>query len=167
MKPILLFLMLTFVAAYSHASEVNFQKAKAKILEKFVDPSLTEDTLYQYALQGMLNGLNQKHPEWNKWYSGTEYEQLHSELSGKIVGVGIEISFESAAVNVLSVLPHSPAEKVGIKASDKIIQIEGKSLKGLTLSEIVRRLRGKVGDSVRLTWLRGGTVFNETIVRVE
>jgi carboxyl-terminal processing protease len=148
-------------------SENNFQKAKTEILAKFIGPAITEDTLYQYALQGMLNGLNQKHPEWNKLYSPMEYQELLSELAGKIVCIGTKIALDakSGTVNILGVLPGSPADKAGIKSEDHIIQINGKSVKGMTLAEVVGLLRGNVGEAVQLTLLRSGNVFNETLYR--
>ena len=148
-------------------SELNFEKAKSEILSKFIDPSITEDTLYQYALQGMLAGLNQKHPEWNRLYTPKEYQQLQQDLAGQAACIGAEIRMASRgdSVVIISVLPNSPAEKAGIKAQDRILKIDGKSVKGMTLTDVVALLRGNVGESVNLSVLRQESVFDVTVVR--
>lgn len=135
-----------------------FENVKEMLLRDYFDSSVTEDDLYRAATQGMLDNLDRG--KWNKLYSPSEYASLKSELSGEIVGVGlaIKVDEESGITDVLGVITGAPAEKAGVLIGDKILAIDGRTLKAKSLQDVVNVLRGKAGTQVKLTVLRGDEV---------
>ena len=72
-------------------------------------------------------------------------------------GIGIRIDFENATVRIVSVVPDAPAERAGLKADDRITQIDGFTVAGLSPTEVVSRLRGPTNTEVMLTIDRAKT----------
>ena len=94
-------------------------------------------------------------------------KELQEGTSGEFGGLGIEVGYEDGFVKVISPIDDTPAKRAGIKAGDLIIRLDGKSVKGISLMEAVKMMRGKPGSEIELTILRGGEEkpFNVTIVR--
>jgi carboxyl-terminal processing protease len=92
---------------------------------------------------------------------------MRSDLHGELVGVGMEIRFDadSGITTVLGVIPGSPAERAGIVAGDKILKIDGHAFQGADQREVVRRMRGRPGETVQLTLLRGAELSQRTVKR--
>jgi carboxyl-terminal processing protease len=141
--------------------EAAFRTIKDTLREKYYRPGLTDDELYRAAVAGMLQLLEPQLSAWNKLMSPEELRELHSDMQGSIVGIGVEIRFEqeSGISDVLSVIPGSPAERSGLRDGDKILTVGGKQYRGKTLQDVVGDLRGKPGEVVSLTALRGGEVL--------
>ncbi len=140
-----------------HDGKEAFQMVRQALLKKYYRGNLTEDDLYRAAVQGMLENVDPGMRSWNKLLPPEEIAELHRDLSGELVGVGVEIRFEqeSGISDVLGLVPGSPAEKAGLLEGDKILDVNGKFYKGLTLRDVVADIRGKAGETVRLTVLRG------------
>ena len=149
------------------SAQSDFQKVMGDLLSHYVDSGLSSETLYRNALAGMLSGLSPAHPDWNRLYTPEEAQELQSELSGNIIGIGVAISLDSASgtVNVLQVLAGSPAEQAGLQAGDRIHEIDGQSVAGKKLDEIVKELRGAAGSSVTVSVERGTRTFPVTLTR--
>jgi carboxyl-terminal processing protease len=81
-------------------------------------------------------------------------KEFNEGTSGKFVGVGIEISQEDGLVKVVSPIEGSPAYRAGLKPNDLIVKIDDTQVKGLTLDECVKRMRGEPNTKVLLTVLR-------------
>ena len=145
----------------------NFEQARDLLLSHFYDDKVTSDQLYEYAVRGMLEGLNRDGHEWNRLYSPSDYQELETDLAGKISGVGVEIkSEENGVLNVIGIIPGSPAEKAGIQTGDQILKIGGKSFKGKQFRDAVYAIRGQTGEKVSLTWLHDGDVITKSLRRV-
>lgn len=110
-------------------------------------------SLFQDAARGMLEELDPHSSFLNK----KEMKALETSISGKFVGIGIEISPDKGALRVVTPLDDSPAKKAGIKANDLIVRINGQLLTEQTLDEAVAKIRGKAGTSVELTVLHKGS----------
>ncbi|OZB50760.1 MAG: peptidase S41, partial [Thiomonas sp. 15-63-373] len=82
------------------------------------------------------------------------FKDFKESTSGKFVGVGIEIAAEDGLVKVVSPIEGSPAARAGIHAGDLITRIDNTAVKGLSLSDAVKLMRGKPGTKVTLTVLR-------------
>jgi carboxyl-terminal processing protease len=145
--------------------EKAFAEARATLLREFVDPKMDENELYRAALAGMLS-QNGKRP-WDALLSPDDLAEMHEELTGQIVGIGIEVKFDSDSgqVSVLGLISGSPAEKAGVLAGDRVLKIDGKSLKGLQLRDVVHLIRGPAGQSVTLTLLREDQIVSRTVKR--
>ena len=106
--------------------------------------------LIENAINGMVNNLD-PHSEY---LDKKAYKEFKESTSGKFVGVGIEITAEDGLVKVVSPIEGSPAARAGIHAGDLITRIDDTAVKGLTLNEAVKLMRGKPGTKVTLTVLR-------------
>ncbi len=106
--------------------------------------------LIENAINGMVNNLD-PHSEY---LDKKAFKEFKESTSGQFVGVGIEITAEDGLVKVVSPIEGSPAARAGIQAGDLITRIDNTAVKGLTLNEAVKLMRGKPGTKVVLTVLR-------------
>ncbi len=139
-----------------------FTEIFSKIKSDYVE-NIEDSTLLKNAIRGMLQGLDQHSAYLDK----DSYKELQEGTSGEFGGLGIEVGYEDGFVKVISPIDDTPAKRAGIKAGDLIIRLDGKSVKGISLMEAVKMMRGKPGSEIELTILRGGEEkpFNVTIVR--
>lgn len=147
--------------------EQAFRAVKDTLRSKYYRAGLTEEELYRAATAGMLQLLEPQLSAWNKLMSPEELRELQADMQGSIVGIGVEIRFDadSGISDVLSVIPGSPAERAGMRDGDKILTVGGKLYKGKSLRDVVGDLRGKPGEVVSLTALRGADVLTLSIRR--
>ncbi len=104
------------------------------------------------AIQGMLSSLD-PHSAFMK---PEEFKELQVETKGKFTGIGIEITIKEGVLTVVSPIEGTPAFKAGIRANDKILKINGKSTKNMTLIQAVKLLRGPKGTTVTVSIYRSG-----------
>jgi carboxyl-terminal processing protease len=144
-----------------------FRTIKDTLLASYYTSGVTEDDLYRAAAEGMLHRLDPKMQKWNKLLSPTELADMEADLKGEVVGVGVRIHFDSASgySDVLGTIPGSPAERAQLQAGDKILSVDGKLYKGKALSAVVHDIRGKAGEKVTLSVLRGDKVLNVPLAR--
>jgi carboxyl-terminal processing protease len=109
--------------------------------------------LFEDAARGMLEELDPHSVFLNE----KDMHALEASISGKFVGIGIEISPDKGALRVIAPLDGSPAAKAGIKANDLIIRINGQALTEQTVDEAVAKIRGRAGTKVELTVLHKGS----------
>jgi carboxyl-terminal processing protease len=147
--------------------EKAFATVKEALLHGYSGTAVTEDDLYRAAVQGMLEHVDPARGAWNKLLPPAEFEALHSDLQGQVVGIGAEIDFDEATgySEVLGTFPSSPAEKAGVLPGDKILDVNGKLFKGKTQKDVLGEIRGKAGDTVTLTVLRADKLLTIPIVR--
>ncbi len=141
-----------------------FSRVKSDYVESVDDKKLIED-----AIRGMLNGLDPH----SSFLNTAEFSRLKSDTTGQFGGLGIEVGMENGFVKVVSPIDDTPASRSGVMASDIIIKLDEKSVKGMTLDEAVKIMRGKPNTSIDLTIVREGEskplVINITreIIRVK
>jgi len=130
----------------------------------YVDP-VDEKKLINDAIAGMVNGLD-PHSAYLEKQNFTEFKE---STTGKFVGVGIEIQMEEGLVKVATPIEGSPAFKAGLKSGDLITKIDDTPVKGLTMDQAVKRMRGQSGTKVVLNIFRKSEnrVFPVTITREE
>lgn len=118
---------------------------------------VNKDVLVYVAIQGMLQGL--KDP-YSLLMSPKEYRQLQEQVQNKgFGGIGIYIELDKDSGNQLTVfepIDGTPAAKAGLESGDKIVAIDGKTTKGITLDKAQGAIRGPVGSKVVLTVTRKG-----------
>jgi carboxyl-terminal processing protease len=119
---------------------------------RFVDETNT-DQLYRMAIDGMLQELGDPH---TSFMTPDDYERLRLQTQGEYGGLGIEIDIRDGWLTVLSPLPNSPAERVGLRPGDRIIQVEGESTRGWSTDKAVSVLRGPKGSKVSIQVSRQG-----------
>jgi carboxyl-terminal processing protease len=141
-----------------------FSKVKSDYVEQVDEKKLIED-----AIRGMLNGLDPH----SAYLNTSEFSDLKIGTTGQFGGLGIEVGMENGFVKVISPIDDTPASRAGVKASDLIIKLDDKSVKGMTLNDAVKIMRGKPNTSIDLTIVREGEskplVINITreIIRVK
>jgi carboxyl-terminal processing protease len=128
-----------------------FTKVLNLVEQHYVEEVDTKKLIYG-GIKGMLASLD---PHTN-FLPPEIFKEFKTETTGEFGGIGIEISVQDDILTVMSPIEDTPAYKAGIKGGDKIVEIEGKSTKGITLAEAVNKMRGKAGTPVSITIWREG-----------
>ncbi len=128
-----------------------FTEVFEKIKNDYVE-TRTDKDLIEYAIGGMLSSLDPHSAFLNE----EAFTELQVGTSGQFGGLGIEISMEDGFVKVVTPIDDTPAQRAGMKAGDLIIRLDDKTVKGLTLSEAVKVMRGEPGSDIVLTIVREG-----------
>lgn len=130
----------------------------------YVEP-VDEKKLITDAISGMVSNLDPH----SQYFDKKSYKEFREGTSGRFVGVGIEITQEDGLVKIVSPIEGSPAHRAGLKTNDLITKIDDTAVKGLTLNEAVKRMRGEPNTKVILTIFRKdeNRTFAVTIVREE
>ena len=123
-----------------------------EVSQNFVE-EIDRGQLYEMAIDGMLDELGDPH---SVFMTPEDYEDLRLQTQGEYGGLGIEIDIRNGWLTVLSPLPNSPAERVGLQAGDRIIRVEGESTEGWTTDKAVSVLRGPKGSTVNIRVSRVG-----------
>lgn len=108
------------------------------------------DTLVQGAIHGMLAELDPH----SSYLTKDMYAELEIETSGEFNGLGIEITVQDHMITVITPIADTPADRAGIKAGDKIIQINNKFIKDISISDAVKMMRGPVGENIKISIVR-------------
>ena len=124
-----------------------FSRIKSDYVEAVDDKKLIED-----AIRGMLSGLDPH----SSYLDGEEFSELRIGTTGQFGGLGIEVGMENGFVKVISPIDDTPAERSGVKAKDLIIRLDEKPVKGMTLNDAVKVMRGKPNTDIKLTIVREG-----------
>jgi carboxyl-terminal processing protease len=130
----------------------------------YVEP-VDEKKLITDAIGGMVAGLDPH----SQYFDKKSWKEFREGTTGRFVGVGIEIGMEDGLVKVVTPIEGSPAYRGGLKSGDLITKIDDTVVKGLTLEQAVKRMRGEPGTKVVLTLFRKSEdrTFPVTIVREE
>ena len=130
----------------------------------YVEP-VDEKKLITDAISGMVAGLDPH----SQYFDKKSFKEFREGTTGRFVGVGIEIGMEDGLVKVVSPIEGSPAFRAGLKSGDLITKIDETMVKGLTLDQAVKRMRGEPGTKVQLMVFRKAETrsFPVTIVREE
>jgi carboxyl-terminal processing protease len=124
-------------------------------------------------LKGAINGMVTDLDPHSAFLDQDAYRDLQVGTQGEFGGLGIEVGAEDGFVKVVAPIEDTPAFKAGVQAGDLIIKLDEVSLKGITLSDAVKRMRGKPGSEVKLTVLRKGEnqplefVVRRDVIRVK
>ena len=137
-----------------------FSMVKSDYVEAVDDKKLISD-----AIAGMVSSLDPH----SQYFDKKSYKEFREGTAGRFVGVGIEITQEDGLVKVVSPIEGSPADRGGIKSGDLITKVDETAVRGLSLNEAVKRMRGEPRTRVVLTIFRKSEnrTFPVTIVREE
>ncbi len=126
-----------------------FAEVFGKVKSDYVEP-IEDKKLINEALTGMLQGLDPH----SAYFDADDYKDLQAGTQGEFGGLGIEVSMEDGLVKVVSPIEDSPAYKVGLKPGDLIMKLDDKQVRGMTLNDAVKIMRGKPGSDIVLSVLR-------------
>src|SRR6056300_43278 len=137
-----------------------FGKIKADYVEEVEDKQLLTE-----ALNGMLAGLDPH----STFLDQDHFKEMQQGTAGEFGGLGIEVGMEDGFVKVISPIEDTPAFKAGLQSGDLIIKLDDKSVKGMTLNDAVKLMRGKPGSTINVQILRKGkdTPFDVKITRAQ
>ena len=153
-KLIITYLFLLFTPIFTFAEEDKdvykylnlFGEAFEKIKNNYVEPVNSKD-LIESAIEGMLTSLDPH----SSYLNDKELKELRVQTKGEFGGLGIEVTLENGFVKVIAPIDDTPAFKAGIKSGDLITHLDDEPVLGMTLSEAVAIMRGKVGSKIKLT----------------
>ncbi|MEW6676939.1 MAG: S41 family peptidase [Pseudomonadota bacterium] len=128
-----------------------FTEIYGKIKSDYVEP-VEDKKLITEAINGMLAGLDPH----SSYLDPEAFKELQVGTQGEFGGLGIEVGMEDGFVKVVSPIEDTPAYKAGVKAGDLVIKLDDTPVKGMTLNDAVKRMRGKPGTDITLTIVRKG-----------
>ncbi|MEY3280329.1 MAG: hypothetical protein RL674_314, partial [Pseudomonadota bacterium] len=139
-----------------------FTEIFGRIKQDYVEP-VSDKKLLEDAIRGMLSGLDPH----SAYLVADEFQELKEGTTGQFGGLGIEVSMENGFVKVVSPIDDTPAQRAGIKAGDLIIRLDDKPVKGMSLADAVKSMRGAAGSKILLTIVREGldTPLKISIIR--
>ena len=178
---VVLTMLVTFNATYlaineKHNRELNqlmteyrafgpLLEVDALVKQNFVG-EVDSEAIKDAVVRGYLSAIGD---QYALYMTSGEYAAYTDEQKGSAVGIGINVIYDADAgvIEVISVLPDSPAEEAGIQSGDYIVAVDGGTLAELGYYDTVDRIRGEAGVSVSLTISRRGQTMTVTCVRRE
>ena len=129
----------------------SFAEVFGAIKSNYVEP-VEDKKLISEAINGMLTGLDPH----SAYLDHDAYRELQVGTQGEFGGLGIEVGMEDGFVKVVSPIEDTPAFRAGIKSGDLIIKLDETPVKGMSLNDAVKRMRGKPKTAIKITILRKG-----------
>jgi carboxyl-terminal processing protease len=143
----------------------TFADIFGRIKANYVEP-VDDKVLLENAIRGMVSGLD---PHSN-YLDADDYKDLQVGTKGEFGGLGIEVGMEDGFVKVIAPIDDTPAQRAGVRSGDLIVRLDDTPVKGLSLNDAVKLMRGKPGSGIELTIIRKGeekplkiTVVRDTI----
>lgn len=144
----------------------SVEDAFEKITSSAVDPP-GEEELARGAIKGMIEVLKDEDP-YALFFNPRGYRALQELTTGKFTGIGVWLKTrDDEQLEIVGVLPDTPALAAGLKAGDVILSVDGSSLEGVSSDEAVGIIKGEVGSDVTLRIDRSGETLDFTITRAE
>lgn len=163
---VLTVILLGNVNAYAMSTEEATIQLKVMmdfIMENYVGSEVTEEDLYDAALEGMFQELD----KYSEMYNTDEYDEFMEDVSGSYVGIGAYIQQMDNYIIIVEPMKGSPAEKSGLKAGDIIVAVDGKDLKDYPYDVGIQMLKGELDSKSVLTVKSGQSTKEVTVTRKE
>ena len=128
-----------------------FTEVFGRIKSDYVEP-IEDRRLFTEAINGMLSGLDPH----SAYLDQEAFKELQVGTQGEFGGLGIEVGMEDGLVRVVSPIDDTPASRAGLRPGDLIIRLDETPVKGMTLNDAVRRMRGRPNTPITLTIVRRG-----------
>jgi carboxyl-terminal processing protease len=128
-----------------------FTEVFGRVKSDYVEP-VEDKKLITEAINGMLTGLDPH----SAYLDQEAFKELQVGTQGEFGGLGIEVGMEDGFVKVVAPIDDTPAARAGIKPGDLIVKLDEMSVKGMTLNDAVKQMRGKPNSNITLTIVRKG-----------
>src|SRR6186713_3226443 len=128
-----------------------FTEVFGRVKRDYVEP-VEDKKLITEAINGMLTGLDPH----SAYLDQEAFREMQVGTQGQFGGLGIEVGMEDGFVKVISPIDDTPASRAGVMAGDLIVKLDDASVKGMTLNDAVKQMRGKPDTKIRLTIVRKG-----------
>lgn len=147
---------------------LNWQNLQAQVKERYSDLQLfakvmnlvqqyyVEEVDLKKLIYGGIKGMLRELDPHTNFLPPQIFKEFESETTGEFGGLGIEITVQKGILTIISPIEDTPAWKAGVKAGDKVVEIDGESTKGLSLAEAAQKMKGKTGTKIRLGIFREG-----------
>ena len=129
----------------------SFVEVYERISKNYVEP-IEDKKLFEGAISGMLSNLDPH----SAYLPPKNFKKMEEHTTGDFGGLGMEVSMEDGLVRIVSPIDDTPAKRAGIQAGDLVIKLDEHRVKGKTLMEAIKIMRGKPGTKIKLTILRDG-----------
>ena len=129
----------------------TFSDVFGRIKNDYVE-SVEDKELLENAIRGMLTGLDPH----SSYLDVDQFKELQVGTTGQFGGLGIEVGMEDGFVKVIAPIDDTPAKRAGVEAGDLIIRLDDTPVKGMSLNDAVKVMRGKPGTDIVLTIVREG-----------
>ena len=129
-----------------------FDQVFERVSRAYVD-TLADSALYRKAIDGLVSELGDPH---SAYLSPKLMATLSERTSGRYAGIGAQIDIRDGWITIVAPMPGGPALDAGIRAGDRIVEVNGAELRGVTVEMAQKALRGAAGSVVRLTMQRPG-----------
>src|ERR1700726_2886180 len=124
-----------------------FERVRADYVEKPNDSKLVES-----AINGMLSGLDPH----SSYMDPSGFRDIQVQTRGEFGGLGVEVTMVDGLLKVVAPIDDTPAAKAGVMANDIITKLDDEQVQGLTLDQVVEKMRGPVNTKIKLTIMRKG-----------
>ena len=151
----LMFALTLSTGPVSNAAEENHLDALKRFSQvlDIVESSYVEDISRTQLIEDSIKGMLEQLDPHSAYLTAQDFQDMQESTSGKFSGIGIEISMDNGRLVVVSPIEDTPAYKAGLQAGDFILEIDGESTEGMSLTDAVDHIRGEKGTSVTLTIL--------------
>jgi len=145
-----------------------FVEVFERVSHDYVD-SVDDKKLLEGAISGMLANLDPH----SAYLPPEDFTEMQEHTTGEFGGLGMEVGMEDGFIKIISPIDDTPAQKAGVKAGDLILKLGNEPVKGKTLGEAVKIMRGKPGTKIELTIIRAGeeapikVVITRAIIKVK
>jgi carboxyl-terminal processing protease len=139
-------------------------EAMERIRASAVEPPASE-ALVRGALKGMVRVLNRGDDPYALFFSRAGYESFQELTSGRFSGIGVWLKEKAGRLEIVSVLPDTPAVEAGLRRGDVLEEIDGRAVGPMTVDQAVGRIKGPAGTEVALGVSRSGASLDFTITR--
>ena len=133
----------------------NLLKSRHVDAEK-LDPAVITDG----AIRGMLDATGDEHASY---LDPEQYSFQRQEIQGTFEGIGAEVTVRNGFITIVAPIPDTPAERAGVKPGDVILSVDGESVSGWELFEVINLIRGEEGTTVRIEVRRDGSGETEEL----
>ncbi|MEO5667938.1 MAG: PDZ domain-containing protein, partial [Bdellovibrionota bacterium] len=137
-------------ARSSHAEIAYKELEKFSKILQFVEDNYVEEVSQKVLLESAIKGMLQHLDPHSAYMDKEVFAEMQSDTDGKFGGLGVEVSIQDDGIVVLAPIDETPAARAGLRSGDRILKIDGKSTKGITLPEAVTMMRGKAGSPVKI-----------------
>ncbi len=128
-----------------------FNKVLHLVETQYYRPVSTEK-LVEGALKGMMETLDPHSAFLNKEY----FEKMQNDTKGEFGGLGLEVSQKDGIIYVITPIEDTPAFRSGLKPRDRIVEINHEPIVGMSLDQVIEKMRGKIGQKITLGIIREG-----------
>ena len=162
------------------SSQKLFDNTWRTIRDNYYDPELNKQYWYRWkehyhgkikndddakvAIDTMLASLNDP---YSRYMNKSEYLEQNNSINSKITGIGVNIASEAGKIRIINVMEGTPAQFANFQPNDIIIDVDGKEVNGLTLSEVANLVRGPENSLVNITILRNNSKISKKVMRKE